>query len=120
MRRSVGVEDASFDDAWRAMAEPRRRAILQLVASDELAAGEIAAAFDGVTRTAISQHLTVLKHAGLVGERRSGTRRLYHARADGLSRVRDYLDQMWGSSLAAARALVESDRTGSGQRRGHV
>ncbi|HEY5988471.1 MAG TPA: metalloregulator ArsR/SmtB family transcription factor, partial [Streptosporangiaceae bacterium] len=60
---SGGAEQAT-DEALRAIAEPRRRAILRLVAHDELAAGEIAAAFD-VTRTAISQHLTVLKNAGL-------------------------------------------------------
>jgi DNA-binding transcriptional ArsR family regulator len=99
----------SLDEALRAIAEPRRRAILQLVASGELAAGEIAAAFDGVTRTAISQHLTVLKTAGLVDERRIGTRRLYRARPEGLARVREYLDQMWGNALAAARDLVEAE-----------
>ena len=98
-----------LDDALRAIAEPRRRAILQLVTSTELAAGEIAAAFDGVTRTAISQHLTVLKGAGLVDERRSGTRRLYRTRPEGLARVREYLDGMWGAALAEARELVEAE-----------
>ena len=61
-------------DGYLDRAEPRRRAILRLVARDELAAGEIAAAFD-VTRTAVGQHLTVLKDAGLLAERRDGTRR---------------------------------------------
>ncbi len=95
--------------ALRAIAEPRRRAILQLVARDELAAGEIAAAFD-VTRTAVSQHLSVLKNAGLLSERRDGTRRLYRARAEGLAGLRDFLDGMWADSLDAARRIAEEDR----------
>lgn len=96
------------DAALRAIAEPRRRAILQLVAQTELAAGEIAAAFD-VTRTAVSQHLTVLREARLVTERRQGTRRLYRARPEGLDDIRHLLDSMWASSLDLARRLVEAD-----------
>jgi DNA-binding transcriptional ArsR family regulator len=95
-------------EALRALAEPRRRAILRLVASDELAAGEIASAFD-VTRTAVSQHLTVLKNAGLLAERREGTRRLYRARPEGLDGLRRLLDEMWASSLDTARRLVEAE-----------
>ncbi len=100
--------DILMDEALRAIAEPRRRAILRLVAHDELAAGEIAAAFD-VTRTAVSQHLTVLKAAGLLVERREGTRRLYRARPDGLAALRAFLDEMWASSLDLARHLVEAE-----------
>ena len=103
------VPEANTDETLRALAEPRRRAILRLVARDELAAGEIAAAFD-VTRTAVSQHLTVLKNAGLLAERRDGTRRLYRARPEGLAGLRKFLDEMWGSSLDVARRLVEADR----------
>jgi len=102
-------DDEATDETLRALAEPRRRAILRLVARDELAAGEIAAAFD-VTRTAVSQHLTVLKNAGLLAERRDGTRRLYRARPEGLAGLREFLDEMWGSSLDVARRLVEADR----------
>src|SRR5262245_50030046 len=101
-------EDEATDEILRALAEPRRRAILRLVARDELAAGEIAAAFD-VTRTAVSQHLTVLKNAGLLAERRDGTRRLYHARPEGLAGLRRFLDEMWASSLDTARRLVEAE-----------
>jgi DNA-binding transcriptional ArsR family regulator len=101
--------DAAADEALRALAEPRRRAILRLVAHDELAAGEIAAAFD-VTRTAVSQHLTVLKNAGLLAERRDGTRRLYRARPEGLDGLRQFLDDLWASSLDVARRLVEAER----------
>lgn len=101
--------DEATDEALRALAEPRRRAILRLVARDELAAGEIAAAFD-VTRTAVSQHLTVLKNAGLLTERRDGTRRLYRARPEGLAGLRQFLDDTWADSLEVARRLVEAER----------
>lgn len=94
---------------FRALAEPRRRAMLQLVRDQELAAGDIASAFD-VTRTAVSQHLTVLKEAGLLAERRVGTRRLYRARPEGLDAVRGMLDDLWAASLDTARRLVEADR----------
>jgi DNA-binding transcriptional ArsR family regulator len=100
---------AGTDVVLRALAEPRRRAILQLVAHDELAAGQIAAAFE-ITRPAVSQHLTVLKNAGLLQERREGTRRLYRARAEGLVGLRDVIEDIWASSLDAARRLVEAER----------
>ncbi len=100
------------DEVLRAIAEPRRREILQLVAADEMAAGEIAAAFD-VTRTAISQHLSVLRNAGLITERREGTRRLYRARPEGLAGLRDFLDVMWASSLDIAVRLAEAGREDS-------
>jgi DNA-binding transcriptional ArsR family regulator len=113
MGQPVGVTggpgEGAADEALRAIAEPRRRAILKLVAHDELAAGQIAEAFD-ITRTAVSQHLTVLKHAGLLTERRDGTRRLYRARAEGLAGVREFLDDLWAGSLDAARAITEAER----------
>jgi DNA-binding transcriptional ArsR family regulator len=104
-----GKDERATDEALRAVAEPHRRAILRLVAHDELSAGEIAAAFN-VTRTAISQHLTVLKCAGLLTERRDGTRRMYRARPEGLDGVRLFLEEMWASSLAVARRIVEAER----------
>jgi DNA-binding transcriptional ArsR family regulator len=103
-----GAEQAA-DEALRAIAEPRRREILRLVARDELAAGEIAAAFD-ITRTAVSQHLTVLKNAGLLTERRDGTRRLYRARAEGLDGLRSFLDDVWADALDTARRITEAQR----------
>jgi DNA-binding transcriptional ArsR family regulator len=84
--------------ALDALAEPRRREILALVRDRELAAGEIAANFD-VSRPAISQHLGVLKQAGLVHERREGTKRLYRARPEGLADLRDFLDDFWSERL---------------------
>ena len=101
--------DSETDEVLRALAEPRRRAILQLVSHDEQPAGEIAAAFD-VSRTAVSQHLTVLKHAGLLVERRDGTRRLYRARPEGLDDLRRFLDETWASALDVARRLIEAER----------
>jgi|SRR5579862_8358073 DNA-binding transcriptional ArsR family regulator len=109
----MGLTDSDpTDEVLRAIAEPRRREILRLVAHDEMAAGEIAAAFD-VTRTAVSQHLTVLRNAGLITERREGTRRLYRARPEGLAGLREFLDGMWASSLDIAVRLAEADRTDS-------
>jgi DNA-binding transcriptional ArsR family regulator len=99
-----------MDAALKAIAEPRRRAILTLVWDAERSAGEIASRFDDVTRTAISQHLTILKAAGLIAERRDGTRRLYRARPEGLDGLRQMLEGMWASSLDVARRLVEAER----------
>ena len=95
-----------MDATIRALAEPHRREILALVRDVELPAGEIAAHFD-VTRPAISQHLQILRDAGLVAERRDGTRRLYRARAEGLSDLRVYLDEFWGDGLARLRKAAE-------------
>ena len=74
----------------------------------ELPAGEIAARFT-VTRPAISQHLKVLKEAGLVDERRDGTRRLYRARPQGLAELRAFLEDMWDDGLARLKAEAELD-----------
>ena len=99
-----------MDEVLGAIAEPNRRAILQLVADREMAAGEIAARFQ-VTRPAISQHLGVLKGAGLLAERREGTRRLYRLRAEGLAELRSYLSDLWPEALEAFKAAAEaSDR----------
>jgi DNA-binding transcriptional ArsR family regulator len=94
--------------ALKAIAEPRRRAILGLVREDELSAGEIASHFD-VTRPAVSQHLNVLKEAGLVSERRNGTRRLYRARPEGLVELRDFLEGFWDVRLEALKREAEKE-----------
>ncbi len=98
------MEDAAF----KALAEPRRRAILELVLDSELQAGEIAARFD-VSRPAISQHLTVLKGAGLVVERREGTRRLYRADPDGLIGLKRFVDRFWATGLARLKDAAERE-----------
>ena len=97
-----------MDAALKALAEPRRRAILRLVWSDELPATEIARRFSDVTRPAISQHLGVLKAAGLVSERRDGTRRLYRARQDEVAEIRKFLDEYWTSGLERLRDAAEA------------
>ncbi len=96
------------DAALKALAEPRRREILRLVWSRELPATEIAGEFGEVTRSAISQHLGVLKGAGLVSERRDGTRRLYRARRDEITRLRNFLDDYWTSGLERLRDVAEA------------
>jgi DNA-binding transcriptional ArsR family regulator len=94
--------------ALKAIAEPSRRRILTLVRDDELSAGEIAARFD-VTRQAVSQHLGVLKEAGLVDERRNGTRRLYRVRPEGLTEIRAFLEGFWDERLEALKLEAERE-----------
>jgi DNA-binding transcriptional ArsR family regulator len=94
--------------AIHAIAESRRREILRLVRDQEMTAGRIASHFD-VTRPAISQHLRVLHGAGLVSERRDGTRRIYRARPEGLSELRAFLDDFWGERLDAIKREVEAE-----------
>src|SRR5437773_2163627 len=91
-----------MEAALKAIAAPRRRQILTLVRDGELSAGEIAAHFD-VTRPAVSQHLTVLKEAGLVDERRNGPRRLYRARPEGLADVKEFLEKFWDERLGGLK-----------------
>src|SRR4051812_50147128 len=99
---------ASTNAALKAIAEPRRRRILRLVRDGELTAGEIASHFE-VSRPAISQHLGVLKEAGLVEERRNGTRRLYRAKPEGLAELKAVLDRVWEERL---QGLPEQDERG--------
>jgi DNA-binding transcriptional ArsR family regulator len=94
--------------ALKAIAAPRRRQILTLVRDGELSAGEIAGHFD-VTRPAVSQHLNVLKEAGLVTERRNGTRRLYRARPEGLAQLKAFLEEFWNERLDALKAEAERE-----------
>jgi DNA-binding transcriptional ArsR family regulator len=97
-----------MDLVLRAIAEPRRRAILRLIQDRELSSGEIAAQFE-VTRPAISQHLKILVGAGLATMRRNGTRRLYRARPEGLAEVREFLDEFWADRLQRLKAAAEAE-----------
>jgi DNA-binding transcriptional ArsR family regulator len=109
------------DSALKAIAEPRRREILRLVWSDELPATDIASHFSEVTRSAVSQHLGVLREAQLITERRDGTRRLYRADHGEMARLRRFLDEYWTDGLlrlrdaaeAAERATVPSEPNAS-------
>jgi DNA-binding transcriptional ArsR family regulator len=96
-----------MDAVLAAIAEPNRRAILQLVGQREMAAGEIAAQF-AVTRPAVSQHLSVLKGVGLLDERREGTRRLYRLRPEGLVELRAFLAELWPDALQRFKAAAEA------------
>jgi DNA-binding transcriptional ArsR family regulator len=97
-----------METALRAIARPRRRQILQLVRDTELSAGEIASHFE-VTRPAVSQDLTLLKEAGLVDERRNGTRRLYRARPEGLTELKEFLEEFWDVRLDALKREAERE-----------
>ncbi|HUK44069.1 MAG TPA: metalloregulator ArsR/SmtB family transcription factor [Gaiellaceae bacterium] len=97
-----------METALKALAEPRRRRILMLVRDGELSAGEIASYFE-ISRPAVSQHLTVLREAGLVDERRNGTRRLYRARPAGLVELKEFLDGFWDERLEVLKREAERE-----------
>jgi DNA-binding transcriptional ArsR family regulator len=106
-----------MEEALRAIAEPNRRRILTLVSSKELSAGDIAARFE-ITRPAVSQHLSVLREAGLVSERREGTRRLYRLRPEGFADLRSFLEAFWDEGLERLKdaAELEEGRRRRGRR----
>lgn len=98
---------ATPDTVLRALADPHRRQILRLVQHTELPAGQIAAAFP-LTQQAVSQHIGVLKQAGLLAERREGTRRLYALRHEALEPVRQLLGEFWPDALSRLKKAVET------------
>ena len=117
-RRPAALTEAAdpgedeMDEALHALAEPRRRAILRLVSQSELAAGEIAGFFD-VTRSAVSQHLTVLKNAGLLTERKVATRRLYRFRpGGGGDHLEPGITQAGGQQLKDVRLVFDDEQPG--------
>jgi DNA-binding transcriptional ArsR family regulator len=89
-----------------ALGDPTRRAIFERLGKGPLAVVEIARAFP-VSRPAVSQHLRVLKDAGLVADRAEGTRRIYHLDRNGLAVVRDYFDKFWTEALDAFKRVIE-------------
>ena len=89
-----------------ALGDPTRRTIFELVAERPRAVAELAREMP-VTRPAVSQHLKVLKDAGLVIDRPEGNRRIYTADPDGLAELRAYLEQFWNTALASFKAIVE-------------
>ena len=93
-------------DVLKALAEPRRPAILRLVRDEARSVGEIAAHFE-ITQQAVSQHLQVLREAGLVDVERAGTRRLYRARPQGLDPLRAFLAEFWDERLDVLRREAE-------------
>jgi DNA-binding transcriptional ArsR family regulator len=93
-------------DGWTALADPTRRSIFELVAARPRAVGELAEQLP-VTRPAVSQHLKLLKTAGLVRDHAEGTRRIYRVDPTGLAELRAQLDRFWNQALANFKELVE-------------
>jgi DNA-binding transcriptional ArsR family regulator len=102
-------------EIFEAIAQPTRREILRLLAAGELSAGDVGARF-AVTQPAISQHLKVLKSAGLVSERRDGTRRLYSVRPEGMGDLHDFLAEVMPSRLERLKLVAEEEERRTGGR----
>jgi DNA-binding transcriptional ArsR family regulator len=102
-------------EVFEAVAQPRRREILRLLGGGEMSAGEVASRFD-VTQPAISQHLKVLREAGLVSERRDGTRRLYSVRAEGLTDLHSFLAELMPDRLQRLKVAAEAEERREGGR----
>jgi DNA-binding transcriptional ArsR family regulator len=94
--------------ALDALADGTRRKVFEQLRDGPLSVGDIAAQLP-VSRPAVSQHLRVLKEAGLVSDERAGTRRLYRVEPDGIAELRDYLDEFWDRALAAFKQAVEQE-----------
>ena len=114
MRLIVGVKAATLaamdsDAILRALAEPNRQAMLRLVRDEPLSVGDIAQHFD-ISQQAVSQHLQVLKEAGLVAVRTDGQRRLYLVRPEGLETLEAFLAELWPAGLQRLKQAVEADR----------
>ena len=103
-------------EALTALGDPTRRAIFECLARGPKAVGQLASELP-VSRPAVSQHLRVLKEAGLVAGRAAGTRRIYQIEPQGVRAIHAYLDQMWGQALASfqAAAIRAAASTGEGQ-----
>ncbi len=102
-------------EVFEAIAQPKRRQILELLARGERSAGEIASRFE-VTQPAISQHLKVLRDSGLVSERRDGTRRLYSVRPEGLADLQDFLAHVLPAGLERLKRAAEAEERRAGGR----
>jgi DNA-binding transcriptional ArsR family regulator len=102
----------AYEDAIGALADPTRRAVFERLRHGPRPVGEIARGLP-VSRPAVSQHLRVLRQAGLVRERRDGTRRYYSVDGAGLADVRSYIEGFWGEALDAFKAAAESDEGGA-------
>src|ERR1700756_287187 len=96
----------AYDNALAALADPTRRRVFERLKNGPHAVGEIAQGMT-VSRPAVSQHLKVLKEAGLVTDRPEGTRRVYYLDPDGLAPLRAWLDQFWDQALVAFKAEAE-------------
>lgn len=94
-------------DPFEALGDPNRREILRLLAAGDKPVIELAAALP-ISRPAVSRHLRLLKEAGMVAERASGTRRIYHLRDEGMHAIQAYLEHVWGDAAVRFRLLAEN------------
>lgn len=94
------------EDGWGALGDPTRRSIVLRLAEQAQAVGELAAALP-VSRPAVSQHLKILKDAGLVAEHAEGTRRIYQLNEAGLSALKDQLDTFWNRALTGYQDVID-------------
>jgi DNA-binding transcriptional ArsR family regulator len=101
------VTDPDIEESIRAFAHPGRRAMLQLVWDAERPASDLAD-HAGLTKSATSQHLKLLREAGLVNVRVDGNRRLYRADLERVAEVASFLDEFWATPLARLKAIAES------------
>jgi DNA-binding transcriptional ArsR family regulator len=97
---------AAYGQAIEALGDPTRRAVFERLGRHPMAVGELAAEMP-VSRPAVSQHLKVLKDAGLVREHREGTRRIYALAPEGLAELRAYFEQFWTDAFAGFKAAAE-------------
>ena len=99
----------TYQTALQALVDPTRRAVFETLRDGPRAVGDLAAGLP-VSRPAVSQHLKVLKDAGLVSERKEGTRRIYGVEMSGLVELRRYLDTFWGEALDAFKEFADDER----------
>ena len=107
-RAATQLAENHFDATAHALADPTRRRILRLVRDDERSAGDLASEFGHLSRPAVSQHLRVLQSADLVTVRRAGNHRLYRVRAEGLTEMHAFIDEMWTDRLARLKDVAEA------------
>ena len=109
----------TYGNALAALADPTRRRVFERLRSGPKAVGAIARGLP-VSRPAVSQHLRVLKDAGLVTDRKAGTRRMYQLDPEGVARLRAHFDQMWTKAMSAFQAAAEKEPLGEkhGKHRG--
>jgi DNA-binding transcriptional ArsR family regulator len=111
VRCSLPLVDTYLQAGLDALGDPTRMAIFQKLARGPVAVNELARKLP-VTRPAVSQHLRVLKDAGLVTDSKSGTRRLYQLNPEGVARLRAHFDQMWTRALSSFQAIAEKPPIG--------
>ena len=98
----------AYENAIHALGDPTRRTVFELLRAGPRSVGDLAHGLP-VSRPAVSQHLRVLKEAGLVHERREGTRNFYSVNGEGLAELREYFERFWDEALVAFKAAAESE-----------